>query len=84
MYHVQRTLFWVILFSFMEMSGAGQKLSSPLPWFWRERRQMLQDGYRDKRSCRAGVEKKGMYKEKSEHDVIDFAEVCNGCCVGIT
>lgn len=38
--------------------------------------QMLQDGYRDKRSCRAGVEKKGMYKEKSERDVIEFVEVC--------
>lgn len=28
-----------------------------------------------KRSCRAGKEKKGMYKEKSEHDVPEVEEV---------
>lgn len=37
--------------------------------------QELQEGWRGKRACRAGVEKKGMYKEKGEDDVIDLAEV---------
>ncbi|CAB1115009.1 unnamed protein product [Ectocarpus sp. CCAP 1310/34] len=32
------------------------------------------DGWRDKRSCRAGKEKKGMYKEKSELDVPELEE----------
>lgn len=46
--------------------------------YWRG--QAMQEGWRGKRKCRAGVEKKGMYREKGERDVMDLVEVRPFAC----